>query len=216
MARISARLNSRIGQCRLPPARADGKAEIIGARHSEPCSQRSRGPCRRRNARRCRTARAAAQPDHPLRAGTTRNPGRRHSSGTRTQVPGLGTKPFAPADAVVLDRRQKAWHPALPVSGKRREGCGELMNGRNRQGRRPRQRWLASSGCTAPRPAASPATPAAIRFPRHHPSREMLRSAPSLWLGAKPSGKYRRSASSWSFRSLVRRSIMASLGIFPI
>jgi hypothetical protein len=39
MARISARLNSRIGQYRLPPARADGKAEIIGARHSGPFSQ---------------------------------------------------------------------------------------------------------------------------------------------------------------------------------
>ena len=26
------------------------------------------------------------------------------------------TKPFAVADPAVLDRRQKAWHPALPVS----------------------------------------------------------------------------------------------------
>jgi hypothetical protein len=26
-----------------------------------------------------------------------------------------GTKPFAPADAAVLDRRQKAWHPNLPA-----------------------------------------------------------------------------------------------------
>jgi hypothetical protein len=26
-----------------------------------------------------------------------------------------GTKPFAPTDPAVLDRRQKAWHPALPV-----------------------------------------------------------------------------------------------------
>ena len=33
------RLNSRIGQYRLPSARPDAKAEILGAHHSGPCSQ---------------------------------------------------------------------------------------------------------------------------------------------------------------------------------
>ena len=39
MPRIWVRLNSRIGQYRLPSARPDAKAEILGAHHSGPFSQ---------------------------------------------------------------------------------------------------------------------------------------------------------------------------------